>query len=216
MSSNGPTPVRGQLRRADKVMSADEAGSFLRRAFCGRTATVGDDGFPYVVPNLFVWHEGAVWLHTARYPGHFLRNIRHDDRVCFEVDEPGEIFPYGFIECDTSVSFQSVVVFGRIKVVSDPSAARRFFELFMEKYAPSDSWGREKGSFPRIEATYVYQITPESITGKAGVLPAVEERWPAKNNTLSPQWGKCDSAQGPETVLLTPADETGKPIEVTE
>src|SRR3979411_2418274 len=86
----------------------------------------------------------------------------------------------------------------------------------MEKYAPSNSWGREKGSFPRIEATYVYQITPESITGKAGVLPALEERWPAKNNTLSPQWGKRDSAQGPETVLLTPADETGKPIEVAE
>ncbi len=118
----------------------------LTNAFCGRTATVDAEGFPYVVPNLFVWHERSVWLHTARGHGHFFRNVTYDDRVCFEIDEPGEIFPYGFIECDTSVSYRSIVLFGRIQIVSDAEKAR--------------------------------------------VLPAVEDQWPARNNTLSPQWGK--------------------------
>jgi uncharacterized protein len=186
MPSIDSTNVRGQLRRADKVMNDAEVQEFLRTAFSGRTATVGSDGYPYVVPNLFVWHEGAVWLHTGRTNGHFARNAGHDDRVCFEVDEPGEIFPYGHIECDTSVSFRSVVVFGRIRLIRDADHTRTFFTLFMAKYAPADSWGREKGSFPRLEATNVYLITPESITGKAGVLPAVDQRWPEKNNTLSP------------------------------
>jgi uncharacterized protein len=58
----------------------------------------------------------------------------------------------------------------------------------MTKYAPPDSWGRETGSFPRIPATIVYSITPEIVTGKRGVLPAVDERWPARNKTLSPGW----------------------------
>ena len=191
MSSCEPANVRGQLRRADKIMSPPEVDSFLSTAFCGRTATVDPDGFPYVVPNLFVWQERSVWLHTARGNGHFHRNVMHADRVCFEIDEPGEIFPYGFIECDTSVSYRSVVIFGRIQVVNDAEKARWFYTRFMEKYAPSHSWGREKGSFPRIPATCVYRITPESITGKIGVLPAVEERWPSKNNTLSPQGGQA-------------------------
>ncbi len=188
MSSTDSTDLRGQLRRADKVMSEAEVQAFLETAFCGRTATVGSDGFPYVVPNLFVWHEDAVWLHTARSNGHFARNVAHESRVCFEVDEPGEVFPYGHIECDTSVSFRSVVIFGRIGLVRDAAGAREFFERFMAKYAPTDSWGRETGSFPRLEATQVYRIAVESKTGKAGVLPAVEDRWPARNNTLSPNW----------------------------
>ena len=98
MTSSEQSSVRGQLRRADKVMSDTETHAFLQAAFCGRTASVDRD----------------------------------DDRVCFEVDEPGEVFPYGDLECDTS-------------------------------------------------------ITPESMTGKIGVLPAVEARWPAVNHSLSPQ-----------------------------
>ncbi len=182
------TDRRGQLRRADKIMTAEEVDAFLASAFCGRTATIGADGYPYVVPNLFVWHEGLVYLHTTRHPGHFAANVRHCERVSFEVDEPGEVFAYGNIECDTSVSYRSVVLFGKIRIIEREDAAAAFFTRFMTKYAPADSWGREIGSFPRIPATIVYVITPELITGKHGVLPPLDERWPARNKTLSPEW----------------------------
>ena len=179
---------RGQLRRVDKVMTGDEVDTFLDSAFCGRTATIGTDGYPYIAPNLFVWHGGTVYLHTGRHPGHFAANVGHCDRVSFEVDEPGEVFPYGNIECDTTVSYRSVVMFGRIRVLDREQEAEVFFRRFMTKYAPADSWGREIGSFPRISATIVYAITPELITGKLGSLPPLDERWPARNKTLSPGW----------------------------
>jgi hypothetical protein len=182
------TARRGQLRRADKVMTTEEVDTFLQGAFCGRTATIGEDGYPYVVPNLFVWHHGVVYLHTARHAGHFAANVKHCKQVSFEVDEPGEVFPYGKIECDTSVSYRSVVLFGLIRIIEREAEAAAFFMRFMTKYAPPGSWGREIGSFPRLRATIVYAITPELITGKHGVLPALDERWPARNNTLSPEW----------------------------
>ncbi len=179
-----PLPPRGQLNRADKVMSADEIDDFLTTSFCGRTATIGADGYPYVVPNLFV----------SRHPGHFAANVKNSDRISFEADEPGEVFPYGDIECDTSVSYRSVVMFGRIRVIDRKDEAAEFFRRFMTKYAPADSWDREKGSFPRIPATTVYAIKPEAITGKHGVLPPLSERWPQKNNTLSPNWKRRESS----------------------
>jgi nitroimidazol reductase NimA-like FMN-containing flavoprotein (pyridoxamine 5'-phosphate oxidase superfamily) len=179
---------RGQLRRADKVMTAAEIDAFLKDAFCGRTATIGGDGYPYVVPNLFVWHDGTVYLHTTRQPGHFAANVHHCKKVSFEVDEPGEVFPYGNIECDTSVSYRSVILFGQIRIIDRDEEAAAFFTRFMTKYAPPDSWGREIGSFPRLRATIVYAITPDLVTGKRGVLPAMDQRWPARNNTLSPDW----------------------------
>jgi len=174
---SGEAPRRGDLRRADKIMSAEEVRGFLAGAHCGRTATVGADGYPYVVPNLFVWMEEQIFLHTARYRGHFLANVEFCDRVCFEVDQPGETFPYGPVECDTSIAFRSVVVFGRIRIVPEPDIRQRFFSAFMSKYAPPDSWGRAKDTFPRIGSTILYAISPEIMTGKQTPLPTAENRW---------------------------------------
>ncbi|MGO9514751.1 MAG: pyridoxamine 5'-phosphate oxidase family protein [Steroidobacteraceae bacterium] len=186
--SSDATARRGQLRRTDKVMTAEEIDGFLARTFCGRTATVGADGYPYVVPNLFTWGHGKVYLHTAFHEGHFIANVRHSDRVSFEADEPGQIFPYGHVECDTSVSYSSVIIFGRIKILDDETEKTRFFEAFLRKYAPADSWGRELGSYPRIGSTIVYAITPEITTGKRGPLPPVGDQWPNSNRSLSPGW----------------------------
>jgi hypothetical protein len=168
-------------------MTDAEVREILCSTSCGRTAMIGVGGYPYVVPNLFVWQVGAVWLHTARANGHFARNLGHANRVCFEVDEPGEVVPYGHIECDTSVLLRTVIVLGRIRLVRDADQARNFSTLFVAKCAPADSWGQDKRSFPRLDATNVHVITPESMTGKASVLPAVEARWPASINTRSPQ-----------------------------
>lgn len=183
--SKAPT---GQLKRQDKAMTRPEAEAFLAASFCGRTGTLGPDGYPYVVPNLFTWQDDRIYLHTARYEGHFLTNVRHHAQVSFEVDEPGEIFPYGHIECDTSISYRSVIAFGHIRIVEDVQEKLRFYRAFMDKYAPADSWGREKDSLPRVAGTLVYAITPELITGKEGRLPPLHERWPARNDTASPGW----------------------------
>jgi uncharacterized protein len=168
---------RGQVRRADKLMTPEQLKEFLSRTFCGRTATIGRDGYPYVVPNLFVWMDERIFLHTTCVPGHFLANVEFCDRVCFEVDAPGETFPYGPVECDTSIAYRSAVVFGRIRIETDPEARRRFFAAFMSKYAPPDSWGRVQGSFPRIDSTIVYSILPEIMTGKQTPLPSAQKRW---------------------------------------
>ena len=173
----GEIPRRGDLRRADKVMSTEEVKAFLASVHCGRTATLGADGYPYVVPNLFVWMDERIFLHTARHRGHFLANVEYCDRVCFEADQPGETFPYGPVECDTSIAFRSVVVFGRIGLVSDPDIKQRFFTAFMSKYAPPESWGRPQDTFPRIDATILYAIVPEIVTGKQTPLPAAGKRW---------------------------------------
>lgn len=186
--STASSTRRGQLNRDDKSMSREDIDAFLNASLCGRTGTVGVDGYPYVVPNLFVWHDSTIYLHTSRRPGHFAENVRHSDRVSFEVDEAGEVYPYGDIECDTSVSYRSVILFGRIRVIDSEAEARDFFTRFMTKYAPPDSWGREVGSFPRIPATTIYAIAVESITGKHGALPPLSDQWPAKNYTLSPNW----------------------------
>ena len=124
-----------QVRRADKLMTEERARETLAHGFCGRLATVGKDGWPYCVPLLYVCMNGEVFVHNTRAAGHLRTNVDHEQRVCFEVDEAGEVFPYGRFECDSTVAYRSVIVFGRIRVVEDLATRRRFFDALMAKYA---------------------------------------------------------------------------------
>lgn len=174
-----------EVRRADKAMSDERARELVASGYCGRLGTVGADGWPYVVPLLYVWTNDEIWVHNTRARGHLRENVDHDSRVCFEIDEAGEIFPYGRFECDTSVEYRSVVVFGRIRIIHDEAGKRAFFDALMAKYA-SPGWDRAKRFYPRLDQVTVYAIAIERMSGKETPLPAVEEQWPAVDRTKSP------------------------------
>jgi uncharacterized protein len=175
-----------RMRRVDKLMTDDRARETLAGGFCGRLATVGADGWPYVVPLLYVWLDGEIWVHNARGPGHLRRNVDHEPRVCFEVDEAGDVFAYGRFECDTSIAYRSVIAFGTIRVVEDTARTTRFFTELMRKYGDA-AWERPREFFPRLNEITLYAITIERLTGKETPLPEVSKRWPALDSTKSPR-----------------------------
>jgi nitroimidazol reductase NimA-like FMN-containing flavoprotein (pyridoxamine 5'-phosphate oxidase superfamily) len=174
-----------QMRRADKEMSPAETLETLGRGYCGRLATISEDGYPYCVPMLYVWMNGEVYLHNAKAPGHLRTNVERESRVCFEVDEPGDVFAYGRFECDTSVAFRSVILFGKVRIVDEAEAKQRFFEALMQKYAKVES-ERPKGFFPRLDQITLYAIAIERMTGKETPLPPVSEQWPSMDRTKTP------------------------------
>lgn len=175
------------LRRADKMMDEVRAHKALAAGYCGRLASVGPDGWPYAVPLLYVLREGQIWLHNTSAPGHLRTNVLHDDRVCFEFDDAGEVFPYGRFDCDTAIAYRSVIAFGRIRVVASRAAKREFFDAFMAKYGARRD-DRPAGVYPRLDLVTVYAMTIERMTGKETTLPAADERWPVKDRTKSPDF----------------------------
>jgi hypothetical protein len=174
----------GIVRRKDKEMPEAAARDMLARAKLAHFATIGTGGDPYVVPNLFVFADGLIYLHTSA-AGHFCRNVEHSARICVEIAEMGEIFPYGEFECDTSASYASVVVSGSVAIVPEPEAKALFFDRFLTKYADA-TWDRPKGFYPRLDQVTVYRVTIERITGKIGPLPGAAQQWPSVNRTKSP------------------------------
>jgi nitroimidazol reductase NimA-like FMN-containing flavoprotein (pyridoxamine 5'-phosphate oxidase superfamily) len=173
------------LRRRDLVM--DEAGieALLQRGFCGRLATVGSAGAPYCTTLLYVWMDGRLHMHGTGARGHLRANIEHEPRACFSIDEPGEVFDYGRFECDSTVSYASVVAFGRVTVVDDTAAKQRFFSALMAKYRTAGA-PRPKDFFPLIDQIALYQLAIDRLTGKQIVLPDIAGQWPALDRSKAP------------------------------
>ena len=183
-----------QLRRADRMMPEDRARRFLADGFSGRLATVGDDGYPYCIPLLYVWMDDQLFVHTTGARGHLRRNVERCSRICFEVDEPEQVFDYGRFECDSGLAYSSVVLFGTIRIVDEQTTRQRFCEMLMQKYGKPDT-GRPKGFFPRLDIITVYAIAVERITGKQQVMPA--RQWPAVDFTRTPD------ARAPDQEAMT-------------
>ena len=175
---------QGILRRQDKMMDRAATDRFLERTAFAHFATVSANGDPYVVPNLFVYADGKIFSHTS-LAGHFRSNIEARPRVCFEAAEIGTVFPYGEFECDSSVSYVSVVGFGSIRIEEDRTAKILFFDRLMAKYS-DPKLDRPKGFYPRLDYITMYALTIEHVTGKHLPLPMVSEQWPTVNRTKTP------------------------------
>jgi uncharacterized protein len=172
-------------RRADRAMTGEHVLQVLGRAYVGRLATVSEDGQPYCIPLLYVWADNQVYLHGTSARGHLHSNVAREPRVCFAVDEQSGVFDYGRFECDSGLAYQSVILFGSIRIIEDPAAKQTFCERLMAKYGKPDS-DRPKGFFPRLNLITVYALAAERMTGKEQALPALSEQWPAKDRTKTP------------------------------
>ena len=174
-----------QLRRQDRLLGDAEARALLVRGYCGRVGSVSADGWPYVVPLLYVFAGDEISLHNSAARGHLRVNVERESRVCFEVDEPVKVFDYGRFECDTGLAYRSAIAYGRIHVVDNRAAKSRFFDALLAKYGTGTP-GRPKSFYPRLDEVTVYAIAVERLTGKECPLPPPAEQWPALDRTKSP------------------------------
>jgi uncharacterized protein len=174
------------LRRKDRAIPGERALAMLKGGFHGRLATVGEDGYPYCVPLLYVFLGDELCVHGTVARGHLRRNVEYDGRASFEIDSPGEVFAYGRFECDSGIGYASVIAFGRIRIVEDAAVKQRFCEALMAKYGDAGWEPRPAGFFPRLAQIAVYALTIERLTGKGYVVPEASALWPALDRTATP------------------------------
>src|SRR5688500_3118237 len=111
----------GNMRRKDREMTREECDAMLERVLVGRLATADLDGMPYITPMNYVYapSTNTVYLHSGRHVGHMQTNLRVNPKVCFEIDEPGAVIATGEYACNTSQVFESVVIFGTARIMTD-------------------------------------------------------------------------------------------------
>lgn len=149
------------MRRANRAISESETKHLLAAEKRGVLAVNGDDGYPFAIPvNYFYDEENEkIYFHGAK-EGHKTEALKKCDKVCFTV--------YGnehYKDNDWAAYMQSVVVFGRCKMINDAFITEEKVRHLAQKYYPSNE-EIELEINKAIKAVQLYEITIEHMSGK--------------------------------------------------
>ncbi len=150
-----------KMRRFKQQISDEECIRILREEPRGVLSMIGDDGYPYGIP-LDHWYcedDGKIYFHGAK-EGHKLDAISKCDKVSFCV------YDQGFMkEGEWALNIRSVVVFGRISLVTDTDKARKICDAICRKFTDDEEYIRKEleHALPRVQCL---ELTIEHMTGK--------------------------------------------------
>lgn len=146
-----------KMRRFKQELPAEICEDVLRTEPRGVLAVNGEQGYPYTVPMDFLYAEGKIWFHCA-LEGAKMDAIRKDPKCCFNVLRNLEQDEEGFWYV------QSVVVFGRISLVTEEATKLRMLRELGRKYFPTEAFvEKEMRSSSRAA---VLTLSVDHMTGK--------------------------------------------------
>jgi len=150
-----------KLAKANKAISHEACIKLLTEQKRGVLSVIGDEEYPYGTPlNHFYDEEsGKIYFHSGDY-GHRRDSIEKNDKASFCVlSDPQPV------EGQWGLDFQSVVVFGRIRVVRDMDTIKDIARKLCLKFTQDEEWIAEEIE-KEAKATILLELTPEHICGK--------------------------------------------------
>lgn len=149
------------LQRKKQALSREECLSLLKTEKRGVLSVLGDQGYPYGMPmnHFFDEQDGCLYFHCGK-TGHRLDALKACGKVSFCV------YDEGFRrENEWALNIRSVIVFGRMDVLSDPALIRRKCEKLSYKFTDDTAY-IEKELAQSARNTLLLRLTPEHISGK--------------------------------------------------
>ena len=150
-----------KMRRSRQQLTDEATIEILRRGREMVLAMTGDGGFPYAVPVNFVYHNNAIYFHSAP-TGHKIDALKHDNRVSACVIDKGDIVPEEF-----TTYFRSAIVFGKATFVEENDEKEQILRLLSAKYSPGIDPDAEIARF--INHVTIIRIEILRMTGKESI-----------------------------------------------
>lgn len=151
-----------QDRMKTHPLSEEQVTEILVKAPVGSLATITENGYPYIVPVHFIYHEGKIYIHGLA-KGQKISNILANEKVCFEIyDMKGLILDEA--PCDVNTEYESVVILGTAAIVKDINLKESVMNKIVEKYTPHLSGTELPDNM--VRSTGVIEISIKELTGK--------------------------------------------------
>ena len=147
------------MRRSKQELSREECIDILTNQSRGVLALLGDYDYPYAIPMSHVYVDGKIYFHGAM-KGHKNDAVEKCDKVSYCVMDKGvkngDNWWY---------TFKSVIVFGRIRILSDDDEKIEKLTHLGDKFFPTHQETVDEIS-RLLHRTAVFEITIEHMSGK--------------------------------------------------
>jgi nitroimidazol reductase NimA-like FMN-containing flavoprotein (pyridoxamine 5'-phosphate oxidase superfamily) len=166
-----------QLVRKYEIQSKDKMIQFLNSRPVGRIASIDSNGYPQVIPMNFVYHDGAIYMHSHPF-GEKLDNIRRNPNVGFEVDQHVCFLPsYYFHPSDASQAdtlYISVVMKGIAEIVHENDEKAVGLNALMAKYQKEGRYEILDPNMSSVHEVAVIRVVAKDMRGKY----KIGQHWP--------------------------------------
>ena len=152
------------MRRSDRQQDLEFSLALIDRCSHGVAAISTGEPTPYCLPLSLVRVDDHLYFHCAKV-GRKTQLLRQNPRVCVTfvgADTPAFIPPAMY----TSY-FQSVIVTGTASEVLDPEEKISALRALCQKLTPDFMEGFDRAVEKSLNATAVWRVEMEEITGKA-------------------------------------------------
>ena len=147
------------MRRHKQQLPQEECIELLKKEPRGVLALIGDYDYPYALPMSHVYVDGKIYFHGAM-KGHKNDAVQKHEKVSYCVMDDGVLNDDGW-----SYTFKSVIIFGKIKTLTDPDEKIEKLTYLGDKFFPThDETVSEINRL--LERTEVFEITIDHMTGK--------------------------------------------------
>ncbi len=147
------------MRRAKQELSKSECIDILTNEPRGVLALIGDYDYPYALPMSHVYVDGKIYFHGAM-KGHKNDAIKKYDKVSYCVMDKGVLNSDGW-----SYIFKSVIVFGKIRTLTDRQDKIDKLTHIGDKFFPTHE--QTVSEIDRLlDRTEVFEITIDHMSGK--------------------------------------------------
>ena len=151
-----------ELVRKKKQISMEECIQILTSEKRGVLSVMGDDDYPYGMPMNHFYNEedGKVYFHCGK-TGHRMDALKKHNKVSFCVYNEGYRK-----DGEWALNINSVIVFGRMKIVDDLDRVVYISEKLSRKFTEDETYIKEEIE-KYSKQTILLELTPEHICGKS-------------------------------------------------
>jgi len=152
------------MRRKDReITEQSEIQSIIAKADVCRIALV-DDGKPYIVTLNFGYKPGnpaVLYFHCAN-EGRKIDIIKKNNNVCFQMDID-HVLEIAKKACGFSMSFKSIVGYGRIYKVEDVQEKIQGLDFIMKQYSDESGYTYEE---KMLKITTILKLEIDELSAK--------------------------------------------------
>lgn len=148
-----------KMRRLGQELSKEECIDILTNEPRGVLALLGDDDYPYAIPMSHVYVDGKIYFHGAK-KGHKIDAVRKHSKASYCVMDKG-------VKAEDSwwYTFKSVIVFGKIRTLTDRDEKIDKLTHLGDKFFPTHEETMDEID-RLLDRTEVFEITVEHMSGK--------------------------------------------------